>query len=757
MNVKLRSSPISYFKLLKVVLSRWYWLLFSLMVGLTTCFVCLIFTPQQYRSSATMKFDDKKSEITELLNVRNLYDRTNKVESEKNIILSRTVLSAAIHAIDYRIAYFRSINLQLTDVYPNKLLDITFYLAKPGKIKKHLFEYLAINNKHFQLCVRSKDQNYCGIYSYNKPFYIFGLKLLIKNSILQAKDGKVFFQIVNIDRLISSIRKAIKVDDTQNTNILNIKYEGPNAQFCTDIVDAIISEYLHFDVKQKELALVKTSQFLNLLLNEISLKAKNSALALQSYKEVNNVANIDAFFTAQEQTLESINLERHALEMSSKSLQFAYRQVIDVSRIDSSTYNLQGIDDPHLSSLVEKYGLMVSERREKLNTFTISSPPIQFLDQGIASTRKSIINGLSERLALNVQLSKKLKKFTDSLNSILGTSPEIEKNTLALTSKFELELKIQTFLAQKKLETQIVNAAITPGASIIDGASPPDDAITPNPTVCYLTTSIFSLIAGTFAILIIHLYNPFLYTKEQIEELTTIPIVGVVRRSPSYNGLSNNEIIIQNYPRSSFAESIRFVRGNLSFIAPEASKVICITSETSGEGKSFLAMNLAYALTLTQNKVVLIAGDLRQSTSHITFKVNNANGLSKYLSGQTELEAICSETWVKNLDFISAGPTPPNPSELLQSPSMTTLLTRLKEKYDVIIIDSAPIGLVSDIKPVMRLSDINLFILRSGVSKHQYAQTPERLKLELKLSNVAIILNDFKADNFHNHYYKDNG
>ena len=765
MNNKLRSSPISYFKLLKVVLSRWYWLLFSLILGLLCCYFYLLVTPKQYRSSATLKFDDKKSEITELLNVRNLYDRTNKVESEKNILLSRTVLTSAIKALDYRIAYFNAGNFQLSNIYPEKPIDVTLIQAKPGRVPKHLFEYKAINKNSFKLCIESKDQNACGIYRYGKPLSFFGLILTIKNRNLPSPDGKLFFKVVDTEQLMSSIRKAIRIEDTQNTNVLNIKYSGPNAQFCTDIVEAIINEYLHFDVGQKELALVKTSKFLNVLLHEISMKAKNSATALQSFKELNNIANVEAFVKAQQTTLETIRTESHALEMDSKALQFIYKQVINVSPIDSLTYNLQGLDDPHLQSLVGKYGLMMSERREKLSIFTPSSAPIQFLDGGITAARKSIINSLSERLALNLDRSKSLKKFTDSINRIMNTLPELEKTALALSSNFEIEQKIQMFLAQKKLETQIVNAAITPGAAIIDHASPPDEAIKPTPATCYLTASIFSLMAGTFVILMVHLYNPFLYTKEQIEELTSIPILGVVTRAPENNNEhSTNEISVNKHPRSSFAESIRFIRGNLSFITPEnlssttpeIGKVICLTSETSGEGKSFLSINLAYALTLTQSKVILIAGDLRKSNLHSAFGIPNTNGLSKYLSGQTDIASICSKTWVKDLDFISAGPTPPNPSELLQSLPMSSLITLLKKAYDIIIIDSAPIGLVSDIKPVMKLADINLFILRSGISKHQYTQTSERLKLELNLSSVAIILNDFKADNFHNHYYKEN-
>ncbi|HVX01471.1 MAG TPA: CpsD/CapB family tyrosine-protein kinase, partial [Candidatus Babeliaceae bacterium] len=185
----------------------------------------------------------------------------------------------------------------------------------------------------------------------------------------------------------------------------------------------------------------------------------------------------------------------------------------------------------------------------------------------------------------------------------------------------------------------------------------------------------------------------------------------------------------------------------------KASKVICITSEVAGEGKSFVAVNLSSTLALIDKKVVLIGADLRRSRLHKTFRMPNDLGLSNYLSNQANKDDIIHHSEVENLDFIISGPVPPNPSELLHSAKMIALLEELKQQYDIIIVDTAPIGLVSDAIPLIRMSDINVFVIRSGKSKYYSATIPQRIAQEYHLNNTVIILNAFEEDLLHSRYY----
>ncbi|RRN77296.1 polysaccharide biosynthesis tyrosine autokinase [Pseudoxanthomonas sp. SGD-10] len=245
-----------------------------------------------------------------------------------------------------------------------------------------------------------------------------------------------------------------------------------------------------------------------------------------------------------------------------------------------------------------------------------------------------------------------------------------------------------------------------------------------------------------------------MYDKETIESLTQTPIIGLIRHFPSKIDADNKQILTLVQPKSIFAESVRSVRTNLSFIAGEKdSKVICITSEIAGEGKSFVTINLASSLSLIDKKVIIIAADLRRSKVHRTFDVKSKIGLSTYLSKQNELDEIIHKTEQANLDLIVAGQTPPNPAELMYSNRLKELIENLKERYDYILFDTAPIGLVSDALPLIRLSDINLFIVRTGVSKFSAANIPDRVANEYHLNNAYIILNDYRPETLYSHYY----
>jgi capsular exopolysaccharide synthesis family protein len=248
--------------------------------------------------------------------------------------------------------------------------------------------------------------------------------------------------------------------------------------------------------------------------------------------------------------------------------------------------------------------------------------------------------------------------------------------------------------------------------------------------------------------------NPYIYDKETIESLTTVPIIGVIRKFTEEIDESSSQILAIIKPKSIFAESVRSVRTNLNFLASEKkSKVICVTSEVAGEGKSFVAVNLSSTLSLIDKKVIIIAADLRRSKLHKTFEVPNDLGLSNYLAHQCSEEDIINHSKHANLDFIISGPVPPNPSELLYSERMNKLISSLKLKYEIVMIDTAPIGLVSDAIPLIRMSDINLFVIRSGKSKFYSATIPQRINQEYHLDNTVIVLNAYSEDLLHSRYY----
>jgi capsular exopolysaccharide synthesis family protein len=326
-----------------------------------------------------------------------------------------------------------------------------------------------------------------------------------------------------------------------------------------------------------------------------------------------------------------------------------------------------------------------------------------------------------------------------------------------LQRTYDIKEKVYSFLSEKKLESEIALSAISSGVTIVNEAPLSYQIVEPQKARIYSTSLLIGIIFSLGAIILVRVINPYIYDKETVEALTSVPIIGVVKTFPTKLDKSNKQVLSLEKPKSVFAESIRSVRTNLSFLATEKkSKVICITSEISGEGKSFMTINLASTLSLIDKKVVIIAADLRKSKMHKAFEVDNDKGLSTYLANQHQIEDVLRQTHVESLDFIPSGPNPPNPSELIQSDRMKILLDYLSERYDYVLVDTAPVGLVSDSVPLIRQSDINIFVIRSGVSRVGASTIPAKLSREFNLSNMVIILNAFSNDSLYSRYYSTN-
>jgi len=745
---------VNYIKLLSAILSKWHWLLGALAVGLISCYLYLLFVPPLYATTASLKFEEKKSEISELINIRNLYDKTNKVESEKLVIRSRNVLLKAINSLDCTVSFYVKKGFGEVDVYPQKPLDIKILAYKTSKDSSSELEFKTLSKSDYQLSYELNSKRICEKYKYGQtvslPYLTFKI-LTVKNTVLSKQ--QYLIKINNQADLLERINNSLKLDDGQNINILNLRFTDHNPYFATDLLNAILQEYLEFDKMQRSVSVSQTANFINTLLNTMSDTVATSAKALQKYRENNGVLSISSNASLMSNRLTELETEKHTLDIQNVIVKFLEKDLTNTEHTEKLNYSLQGITNPHLNGFISKYNDLLISKKAALNTYTPNAEVVIRFNSQLADLKEAILDNISTQVRSNEKTRSFLNKQIDNIFLAQDKIPKIERDFITLQSKFEINQKIHSFLEEKKLEAQISKAAVIPGSFIIDKAEYPIRPILPIPKNTYTIFTLTSFFLGTALIIIVKVLNPNIYNKESIEELTTIPIIGIINRHEQSYYESNKQIQNIKDSRSAFSESVRSVRSNLSFLASEKnSKTVCVTSEISGEGKSFVSLNLACSLTLIGKKVLLIAADLRKSKLHKTLNTGNQNGLSKYLSGQATLQDILVKTSVENLDFISSGPVPPNPSELLHTTKMQALIDDLKDKYDFILLDSAPIGLVTDSKPLIKMADINLFILRCGISKYEFTETPERLQREFNLTDIAIILNDFEDNGFHKSY-----
>lgn len=749
---------IDYVKIVKIVLSRWYWVASTVIIALVIAYIYLWYTPETFSTSASLKFEEKKSEISELLNVRNAYDRTNKMQSEQFVIRSREVLLNAVENLDYKISFYLKGRVRTSDIYPQKPLNIAIIEQDSLDFTRTLFEYEPIDAKSFKLSHQENGQEVVKTYQVGQIIAVPGVKFKITNSTFANNNSSIYcFKFNSPSSFLGRIASGLNMSETKGTNILSLSQTDKNPFFATDVLNAVLRSYVSYDREQKTISATQTIKFIDTLQQSMSKAVRSSGSELEQFKVSNKVLDISAAGQDVMKKLTDLETEKNTLNLQGIFINQLEKEIVNNKNLNAINYNLQGITDPMLGSLLTQYNTLLLERETALATFKPTSDKVQQLDKQILDIKSAFVSNATSQRQKNQKTIAFLEQQIGSIKQTFNTIPKAERELINLTSNAAINQKVYSYLSEKKLEAQISKAAITPGATIVDFALYNTNAIAPIHKKTYISALIIGLVAGIGLVFLVRMLNPYIYDKETIESLTNIPIIGVIRKYQDTIDEDNRQILSIKNPKSLFAESVRSVRTNLSFLASEKqSKVVCITSEISGEGKSFTTVNLASTLSLIDKKVIVIAADLRRSKLQHTFKVSNLKGLSSYLSNQAELSEITFDTEVENLRFIPAGPVPPNPSELLYSDKMKNLLEELTKSYDFVIVDSAPVGLVSDAIPLIRMADVNLFVVRSGVSRYQAASVPERLSKEFNLSNIAIILNAFDNDILHSRYYTTN-
>jgi tyrosine-protein kinase Etk/Wzc len=742
----------NYLRIYKIIAARWYYLLIALLLSAIGAFLFLQLVTPHYRSNASVKVEDKKSELSELISIRNLYDRSSKSESEKFVLYSRNVLTKAIEAINYPIEFYALHSYHgISSIYPQKPIVIQVNKIPNGKLRNTLFLIERINETQYKLSYTLNNTKVIRQCTYGQEMSFDGFSFKVK-SIIPGPQKTYFFKFNDLNNTLARVKKFLIIDENQNTNILDLNYTDPNPYFARDILNAILKEYQLYDKAQRSLSIKQTSFYIDTLLKNMAVVLHQSGESMQQFKTAHQMLNISSNGETLLQRLTSLEAEQHRCNIQSVLTRELQNNLLSNDGINNPNFNLQGVEDPQLVGLIQKYNKLIDQRNTDLIGFPAQSEAILLLENELLVIKNSMINNINSQTVKNKKLQNHLTGEINKIRKSIETIPALERTYINLQSDYNINQKVYNYLSEKKLEAHISTASVTSGAQIIDQAVLAAIPIYPIAADIYKDFTIAGLLLGILSIFIIRRLNPYLYDVESIEQSSSIPIIGSIRNH--IGKADNSKILSIENPGSLFSESIRAMRANLDYLAAgKRGQVICITSEIAGEGKSFTSLNLAGTLCLIQKKVLIIATDLRKSQLHKTFKMSNATGLSSYLTGDLTLDKLCASTKYNNLDFIPAGPVPDHPAELLHSDQMRHLLDTLKKNYDFIILDSAPVGLVSDGIPLMRMADINFFVLRFGVSRLRAAKLPEQLAKDFNLRHMAIVLNAFKENHNSGGYY----
>jgi capsular exopolysaccharide synthesis family protein len=395
-----------------------------------------------------------------------------------------------------------------------------------------------------------------------------------------------------------------------------------------------------------------------------------------------------------------------------------------------------GITDPGLTKLVMDLAEVQGQYYSK--SLGAKNPMQAQLAQKLQNTKDALKETLNGVQRANELAMRENRGQIVTVNSKASALPVTERQLLGIERQFKLNDVLYTFLLQKKSEAQIQKASNTPDNEIIDPPRPDSQQVSPKTRLSYLIAILAGFGIPFLWIVLSDFINYKVRDEEDITRITDMPIAGHLPHSKS-----KSPFVVFEEPQAHLSEAFRYLRSSMHFFTKQIkSPVILITSSRPNEGKTFSSLNLASAYSLMGKKTVLVGFDLRRPSLYSEFGVPNDHGISTWLIGEDNLDAVVRATKHENLSFISAGPIPPNPSELISSPKTDELMILLKERFDCIIIDTPPIGSVSDTFYLASLADTCLIIVRMNKTpKEMIARTIKDLKIR-GVKNSSLVLND---------------
>ncbi|MEJ7820743.1 MAG: polysaccharide biosynthesis tyrosine autokinase, partial [Chitinophagaceae bacterium] len=556
---------------------------------------------------------------------------------------------------------------------------------------------------------------------------------------LKGKNYYVLFNSIESTAggIISRDLKANPIS-TQST-VIELKIETPVPEKGVDILSRLFKVYNANAIDDKNETAAKTLAFIDNRLGFVTNQLDSVEKNVQKYKSKNQIIDLSSQGEMFLESVKDLDKRKGEIDIQLDVLNDVNNYVDSKEKNASVVPSLQLLNDPTLGILVNRlYDAEIQLKRSK--SIAGEKSDAVLLGEEQVNRLRSDIKENMRNIKMNLSSARGNLISTIGANtSMLRRIPQQERGLIDVTREQAIKNNIFSYLLQKREETALNSASTIADLKVIENASF-FGPIKPIPENYYLAGLLIGVLVAVFIILLREQFNRKVLFTNEIEDKTKVPVVGEIIQVTS-----KSPIVIQEGKRTIIAEQFRSLRTNLSFMAlSEDAKTTLITSNISGEGKSFISINLAISHTLTDKKVALLELDLRKPRLSNLLNVSRDPGISNYLVGKIPLEGIIKETKIKNLFVVSAGAIPPNPSELILSNKFKEMIEQLKKTFDYLIIDSAPIGPVSDSLLLKDYADTTIFVVRHNATPKMYLKLIDNLSKQNKFKNMCIVFNGLK-------------
>jgi uncharacterized protein involved in exopolysaccharide biosynthesis len=661
-----------------------YWPFFILftLLSITGAFLYLRYTNPVYQTNARLLVqDDKKGvDASKVLEALDVFGEKKIVENEIEIIKSWPIMLNVVKKYVLYEKIFKIGSIRDLQLY-NINNPITFIAINPDSLN------FDINNYKYQFNI---DYNLKEI-TYNKKTYknndvinFNGNKFIIKlnKDYKQNKneDDHFFYVIFSnpIDAAKKLNEKIVVEASSKQSTVINLSIEDNIPILSEDVLNALIIEYQKAALLDKNKAATNTLSFIDKRLIEVVNDLNSIENEIKSYRSTNGAINLSAQSAIFLESVKKLDEQLSDINLKLSVLKDVENYILSKENVNGTVPSLMGINDPILNQLLLKLYENEALLKKQLQISGEKSTTVITINQEIKDLKKDILESILNIKKSLTTTNRDLQIDLSKLNSILSNVPEKEKKLIQISREQLIKNSIYSFLLQKKEETSISYMSSVSDSRIIESATSNYTAISPKPKFTFIIAFAFGIFLGVLYVSILDIFNNKILFRQELEENTNLPIIGEIMQ-----GENDNPIAIKDGDRSLIAEQIRSVRTNLTYFGIEGDKkVILVNSTISGEGKSFVAINIAASLALFGNKVAILELDLRKPKITKALLSNTGKGITNYLIGNANIhEIIQPADNVKLLDVIQAGPIPPNPAELIVSDKFKELIKELKTIY----------------------------------------------------------------------------
>ena len=731
--------------LINQYLSRWRWFLLSFVSLLGLGYVWVLFTEPRYRIQASVLVRDEQKGLTQesVMKELDLFKPNQVVENEIEVLRSVELMGNVIDRLRLNVRYCRQTPFGERELYqtvpvqmvPEAPLPLLYRAAIPMTILSGT-------------TMRLGDNTYPINQSVSTPY---GRVRLVAVKPLTATAEPIIIRVTERGEAIQRYLSRLKVEPSNKTStVLLLTLEDAIPKKGEAILDQLITEYNSAAITDKNRKVSNTTDFIEARLRLVAGELKAVEGQVERYKSQNHITDISAesqLITQQMQTndaqLNQTNLQLGALGDIERYL----RQKTDGQGVVPATL---GISDPTLLVLIGKMTELELQREQMARTTSDLNPMLRTIDDQINVT-KSNINELvaSMRTALT-NTKQQLMATNNRYVAMIRVMPTKERVLMDITRQQAIKSNLYTYLLQKREETALSFASTVSDSRIINWAHSGQDPVAPIKALILLLFGTLGLLLPVLVIAAKDVLNERVVGRADINNATQTPVLGEIAYVQY-----KNPVIMNGLGRSATAEQIRALRTNLQYMrSGEESLVLLLTSSISGEGKSFISLNLGASLGLTNRRTVILEMDFRRPKLHTMLGIDNRLGLSDLLTGETDLDAVLRPVpGIPDYWIITSGNPPDNPAELLTSPRLRALFAQLRDRFDFVLADAPPIGLVTDAHIIADHTDATLYVVRCNLTPRQSLHSIDVLFREQRLRNMNIVLNAVSAHHTGSDYY----